>query len=82
MTLHKCDGRALSKNGKVTCSRGRVFKCNYNKTRAERQHHKACIQKAQKECDSKLLTKDEFKRKCGYIFVTHRATTVTAFLDE
>ena len=79
VAFQKCDDRALSKNGKVTFSRGRIFKHDSTKTRIEIQHHKACIQKVQKERDTKLLTKDEFKIKCGHIFVSRIFTTVTAF---
>ena len=75
----KYDDRAQSKNGKVTCTRGRIHKHDYMKNHIETHHHKACILKVLKENDAKVLTKEEFKEKYGLILIPRRATVLTAF---
>ena len=77
----KDNDRAQSKNEKLTCERGSIFKYDHIKTCVDLNHHKVCIQKSQKECNANFLTNDKFNIKCGHIFTARRATTVTAFFS-
>ena len=69
------DDRKFSKNGTVTCARGRIFKFDSMVAHLKNEYHTRSMLRQQMDEDGAILTADQFRKKYGRDFAKRKKVT-------